>query len=184
MPEGALKEHILAMARNNAWANHRLLKACEALSEEEFAAERTSFFPSIRKTLNHNLVVDWYYIDALHGDDALRHYRNADPDFADAAELRKVQTESDKRLIAYCARQTDKTLTAEVILPRPNRLPPPCQVHTILAHLFQHQIHHRGQAHAMLAGTKVKPPQLDEFFLSGELELRRDELKELGLPEV
>ena len=35
----------------------------------------------------------------------------------------------------------------------------------ILAHLFQHQIHHRGQAHAMLAGTAVPPPQLDEFFL-------------------
>ncbi len=35
----------------------------------------------------------------------------------------------------------------------------------VLAHLFQHQIHHRGQAHAMLAGTPVPPPQLDEFFL-------------------
>ena len=34
-----------------------------------------------------------------------------------------------------------------------------------LLHLFQHQIHHRGQAHAMLAGTSVAPPQLDEFFL-------------------
>ena len=52
----------------------------------------------------------------------------------------------------------------------------------LLAHLFQHQIHHRGQAHAMLAGTRVKPPQLDEFFLAGEEELRRDELRELGLP--
>ena len=25
-------------------------------------------------------------------------------------------------------------------------------------HLFQHQIHHRGQVHAMLAGTRVAPP--------------------------
>jgi uncharacterized damage-inducible protein DinB len=179
-----LKDHIVSMARNNAWANHRLLKACEALSEEEFAAKRTSFFPSIRATLNHNLVVDWYYIDAMTAENALRHYTQPDPDYANAADLRKVQTESDKKLIAFCARQTDKTLTAEIILPRPDRKPPPCQIHTILAHLFQHQIHHRGQAHAMLAGTKVKPPQLDEFFLSGELELRRAELKELGLPEV
>ena len=38
----------------------------------------------------------------------------------------------------------------------------------ILAHLFQHQIHHRGQAHAMLSGTSVAPPQLDEFFLEYE----------------
>ena len=34
---------------------------------------------------------------------------------------------------------------------------------------------------AMLAGTSVKPPQLDEFFLAGEQHLRRDELLALGL---
>ena len=37
--------HFVAMARNNAWANHRLLSACEALTAEEFAAMRTGFFP-------------------------------------------------------------------------------------------------------------------------------------------
>ena len=42
----------------------------------------------------------------------------------------------------------------------------------LLAHLFQHQIHHRGQAHAMLAGTPVAPPQLDEFFCANEAHLR------------
>jgi uncharacterized damage-inducible protein DinB len=49
-------------------------------------------------------------------------------------------------------------------------------------HLNVHQIHHRGQVHAMLAGTAVKPPQLDEFFMSEELPLREAELRELGLP--
>ena len=49
-------------------------------------------------------------------------------------------------------------------------------------HLFQHQIHHRGQVHAMLAGTPVKPPQLDEFFMAEEAPLRESELRDLGLP--
>ena len=52
------------------------------------------------------------------------------------------------------------------------------------AHLFQHQIHHRGQVHAMLAGTPVKPPQLDEFFCANEAHLRAAELAELGLSET
>ena len=47
--------HFVAMARNNAWANHRLLSACEALTAEEFAAPRVSFFPSLRPTFNHIL---------------------------------------------------------------------------------------------------------------------------------
>jgi uncharacterized damage-inducible protein DinB len=53
----------------------------------------------------------------------------------------------------------------------------------LLAHLFQHQIHHRGQVHAMLAGTPVAPPQLDEFFCANEAHLRAAELAELGLSE-
>ena len=54
----------------------------------------------------------------------------------------------------------------------------------LLAHLFQHQIHHRGQAHAMLAGTSVAPPQLDEFFCANEAHLRAAELAELGYSEA
>jgi len=53
----------------------------------------------------------------------------------------------------------------------------------LLAHLFEHQIHHRGQAHAMLAGTSVPPPQLDEFFCANEAHLRAAELAEIGLSE-
>jgi uncharacterized damage-inducible protein DinB len=179
-----LAGHFVAMARNNAWANHRLLGACRALTPEEFVARRTSFFPSLRATLNHILVVDLYYIDALEGDPGALARFDKPPDFADAASLYPVQLASDRRLIAFCERQTDESLAALCHLPRSNRKPPPSTVAAVLAHLFQHQIHHRGQAHAMLSGTPVKPPQLDDFFLAGDLPLRRDELRALGLPEI
>jgi uncharacterized damage-inducible protein DinB len=179
-----LAGHVVAMAHNNAWANHRLLSACEALSPEEFAAPRVSFFPSLRRTFNHILDVDLYYIDALEGLDALRRYSEPPSDHADARSMRLAQTASDLRLVAFCARQTDETLQRDCVLPRPNRKPPPTQVLAVLEHLFQHDIHHRGQAHAMLSSTQVKPPQLDEFFLAGEMHLRRDELRALGLPET
>ena len=53
------------MACNNAWANHRLIAACSRLSQTDFVAPRTSFFPTLKATLNHNLTVDWSYVDAL-----------------------------------------------------------------------------------------------------------------------
>ncbi len=178
-----LAGHFVAMARNNAWANHRLLTACRALTPEEFAASRQSFFPSLRATLNHILWVDIYYIDALERDPTvLNRYNDPPPDFADAASLYDAQRASDRRLLAFCERQTEAMLGEGLVLPRPNRTPPPSSVASILEHLFQHQIHHRGQAHAMLSGTRVKPPQLDEFFLAGEEHLRRDELRARGLP--
>src|SRR5580704_16552814 len=111
-----LAGHIVAMARNNAWANHRLLRACEALSPEEFAAPRTGFFPSLRATFNHILWVDQYYIDAVARLDALRRYSEPDPDFADAHAMRLAQTASDRRLIAVCEQQTDATLASDCIL--------------------------------------------------------------------
>ncbi len=55
-------------------------------------------------------------------------------------------------------------------------------VSSVLAHLFVHQVHHRGQVHDMLSATSVAPPQLDEFFMSGDLSLREEELRDLGLP--
>jgi len=49
------------MAYNNGWANHRLLGACAGLSQAEFEAPRTSFFPSLQTTLNH--ILGWCYND-------------------------------------------------------------------------------------------------------------------------
>ena len=54
----------------------------------------------------------------------------------------------------------------------------------LLMHLFQHQIHHRGQAHAMLSATPAAPPQLDEFFSELDEPLRRGDLAALGWDEV
>lgn len=177
-------EHLRAMALNNAWSNHRLLNACARLSPQEYAADRISFFPSIHATLNHILMVDGYYIDSLEDlrEAAVERAHAFVPHEAFAA-LDAAQRASDRRLLAFCDSLTDARLTIPVVMKRPGREAPPERVEDVLTHLFIHQIHHRGQAHAMLSGTSVKPPQLDEFFMRDDLALRRDELRELGLPE-
>jgi uncharacterized damage-inducible protein DinB len=181
----SLAEHLRAMARNNAWANHRLLEACAQLSEEEYRARRTSFFPTIELTLNHILSVDWYYLDAL--DNGGRRWRELyalrDVPCESFAELRREQDTADRRLVAFCDRLRDDRLDAIVSLNRPDGRVYPERTQDVLAHLFQHDIHHRGQVHAMLAGTAVAPPQLDEFFLAQDAGLRAGDLRALGLAE-
>jgi uncharacterized damage-inducible protein DinB len=171
-----------AMAYNNAWANHRLLTACGALDEAAFRAERVSFFPSLWATLNHILVVDWFYVDALEGGSLGYAAFDDETPFGTAAELRAAQRAVDDRLIAVCDALSAESLDEEVRVSRGERV----QVERrdrLLLHLFEHQIHHRGQAHAMLSGTQVKPPQLDEFFSVGEAPLRAAEFEELGWSE-
>jgi uncharacterized damage-inducible protein DinB len=184
-----LAHHFATEAYNNAWANHRLLKACCLLSDEEFAATRTSFFPSIKATLNHILTVDWYYLEMLERSLARqppherpdRFFEPEEP-FADCASLAREQRASDRRLIALCGGVDDARMDDVILLPRRSGLERD-RLRRILAHLFQHQVHHRGQVHAMLAGTRVKPPQLDEFFCTGEAQLRAGDFAELGFSE-
>ncbi len=171
------------MARNNTWSNYRLLNACAGLTQQEFEAERTSFFPSIQLTLNHILVVDWYYLDALEaGGRGPSVFENQIP-CVTIAELKSAQKAADTRLINYCDALSDTYLTNEVVLDRGGGVRQVDQVGRVLTHLFVHQIHHRGQVHAMLSGTKCEPPQLDEFFLKNDVAFRAEDMLALGLSE-
>ncbi len=186
----SLAHHFATEAYNNAWANHRLLEACAQLSQAELAAPRTSFFPSIKATLNHILTVDWFYLEMLErslaglppSENPGRHFDPAEP-FERCADLAREQRAADRRLIALCESLGDERLDATVTTKRRHGLVHD-RLRRILAHLFQHQTHHRGQVHAMLAGTKVKPPQLDEFFCTGEAHLRAADFEALAFDEM
>lgn len=171
-----------AFAYNNAWANHRLLGACAELSQAELEAERTSFFPSLQETLNHIYVVDLFYIDALEGGWLGPKAWEIPIPFPAVAELWEAQAAMDRRFIRLCNALTPALLGEDVRINRGETV----QIERrdrLLMHLFQHQIHHRGQAHAMLSGTRIEPPQLDEFFSAAEAPLRAAEFAELGWSE-
>jgi uncharacterized damage-inducible protein DinB len=172
-----------SLAYNNAWANHRLIGACLALSQAEFHVHRTSFFPSLAATLNHNLVVDWFYVDALEGGALGPAAWAKEVPCATPEALLAEQHAVDARLIAVCEALTDASLNGVAHVHRGERVQTERR-DRLLLHLFEHQIHHRGQAHAMLAGTEVAPPQLDEFFSAGEAPFRAAEFAELGWTEA
>ena len=182
MPPPSLAGTFRAMARNNAWCNHRLLAAVAQLSQAEFEAPRTGFFPSLRATLNHILVIDLFYVDALHGGILGPAAWQDQQPCATIAELQAAQSTLDRRLVAHCDALTDADLAREIRVHRGQRFQQERQDRFLL-HLFLHQIHHRGQAHAMLSSTRVQPPQLDEFYSVGEAPLRAAEFAEMGFTE-
>ena len=171
-----------AMAYNNGWANLRLLAACAKLSQADFVAPRNGFFPSLRATLNHILIIDRFYIDAMEGGTlGPAAWANQEP-CETVIMLRDAQGEIDRRLIAVVERLGAADLDRVVNVHRGDHIQYE-RMDRLLLHLFQHQIHHRGQAHAMLSATSVAPPQLDEFFAAGEAPLRATEFSELGWTE-
>ena len=159
---GWANPHI-AWALNNAYANRVLYGALAGMSEAAFCAERPGFFPSLCATLNHVYEVDLYYVDALEeGGRGLSVYDRA-PE-RDHRALAAAQAEVDMRLAMVCQRLTEADLTRRVVTKRPEGTVTE-EIGAILPHLFQHQVHHRGQAHVQLGHAGIAPPQLDEFFL-------------------
>jgi uncharacterized damage-inducible protein DinB len=174
------------LARNEAWANHRLHVAIAQLPADAYRQTgRTSFFPSIHLTLSHLLHVARYYVDALvEGGEKRAIWDDLDRCDREGTfpEIQLHQSEVDRALLDWLDGLTDPAeLEVPVALERRDHIQRESRG-DVLLHLFEHQIHHRGQVHAMLSGTAVAPPQLDEFFLREELPLRRAELEALGLP--
>ncbi len=171
------------LARNNALANYRLAQAVIALDQSQFEARRVSFFPSLKATLNHILIIDWFYIDALAGGTlGPKAWENEEP-FDTASALYAAQRQSDEKLVALCDALQIADLGRPITIHRQSRIQTE-RCDDVLCHLFAHQTHHRGQAHAMLAGTPLAPPQLDEFIVSDDAKSRTGELAAFGWTEA
>ncbi len=180
----SLVRHFQVMARNNRWSNYRLLKACAQLSQAEFEAKRTSFFPSLVETYQHILLVDYYYLDALQVGGLGRKVFSDRPLSKAVEAFTTAQNKNDRALMHFCDRLTAEDLARSIEIDRGAAGIKRERIERVLSHLFLHQTHHRGQVHAMLSGTSVKPPQLDDFLLSNDAPLRADDLRELGWTET
>ena len=178
-----LASSLRIQAHANRLANRRLLAAIAALPDAQFVAPRIGFFPSIGLTLNHILAVDEYYIGALHGAPGLPAKYDAFVPARSVAELLPRQTASDERLIAWCDGLDAPGCDVVIHMDRDTHVQRDLAGH-VLAHLFMHQMHHRGQVHTMLSGASVKPPQLDEFLMPSDAKFRVGDMAALGWEEV
>ncbi len=179
-----LQKQFAAMARNALWSNHRLHTACSKLEPDEYYKQRPSFFGTIHATLTHIASVDQLYVARLGGTRLTKAESLDQETYEDLKSVSQAQHTVDEALVRFCDALDDRSMARVVRFTNTEDVENADPVAHILSHLFVHQIHHRGQVHDMLSATPVAPPQLDEFFLSGDLPRRRDELAALDIPET
>ena len=160
-----LIDNFRLSARNNRYANAMIAEACAELGETGVWAKRVNFFPSIGATLNHLIAIDRYYLDALEEGPAGRAIVDDHVDIIAPADLAAAQEAEDMRLIRFCDALREADIDRAVATERHGGAVEET-IGDLLRHLFDHDIHHRGQIHAMLSGTAAKPPQLDDFWLA------------------
>jgi uncharacterized damage-inducible protein DinB len=154
----------------NAWANERIYNAAEKLSAEEYRADRGAFFKSMHGTLNHLLCADRIWMKRFTG-------QGDAPDRLDAilhetfAPLRAARDREDARISAYVEQLTEDELVSTfsfMTITNPKQVTQPLA--PALDHFFNHQTHHRGQAHAVLTGLRGRDfaPSLDLILYQRE----------------
>lgn len=157
------KPHFETLARYNRWANRRLYEVAAQLSDAQFREDRGAFFGSLRGTLNHILVADRVWLERIEGtgpkpsslDEILY------DDFAGLRAAREAEDERILRVVAATpAERFESVLSYRSMAGTPHELP----FAQILTHVFNHQTHHRGQAHTLLGQFWLTTPVLDFVY--------------------
>lgn len=168
-----MKDHYTTFAGYNAWANRRLYAGAATLPDPAYRADRGAFFKSMHGTLNHLLVTDRIWMKRFTGNGEA-------PDRLDTilhdhlADLAGAREAEDRRILAYVDGLDDVRLKGVI---RYRRVSTPDEfvqrLMPALDHWFNHQTHHRGQAHMILTGLGKAAPELDLLYYQREVDAGR-----------
>ena len=155
-----MKPHFSMFAAYNRWANERLYEAAGKLADADYRANRGAFFGSLHGTLNHLLVADRVWLHRFTGEGPVETKLDAIL-FDDLARLAAARRDEDERIIAFVETLNEGALAATFTyrtIVNPKDITQPLA--PALAHFFNHQTHHRGQAHCLvteIAGNDAMP---------------------------
>jgi uncharacterized damage-inducible protein DinB len=160
-----VKQHFLRYALYNQWANRRLFDAAHALPEDKLWRDMGAFFGSLMGTLNHILVADQIWM-ARFASEPIPNVRLNSVLFRDLPGLTRAREEMDARFLAFVEGRDEAALQAEVSYAslQGDRFTQPLEL--LLTHVFNHQTHHRGQAHGLLIQLGGEPPVLDLIYFA------------------
>jgi uncharacterized damage-inducible protein DinB len=156
----SMRAHLQRFAAYNKWANARLYEAALALPEPDYRRDVGAFFKSMHGTLNHLLLTDRLWLKRLTGQgehpnhlDAIIHEQRRD--------LALARADEDDRIVRYVDSLDELALQAHQQYANTRGKTFEDRRSDILVHLFNHQTHHRGQAHTILSICGAQPPVLD-----------------------
>jgi uncharacterized damage-inducible protein DinB len=151
MDEMNLQTHFSAMAAYNRWANEKLYRAVANVPDEVYRQDRGAFFGSLCGTLNHILVADLMWLHRLTGIGPLPSRLN-EVLHEEFANLRRARETEDERIVAVVDGLGEGEWDRVLNYRRASGKAKPNPIREVLMHFFNHQTHHRCQAHCLLTG--------------------------------
>ena len=155
--------HLRLMARYNTCRNRALMTAAGTLSEAARWQDRGAFFGSIAATFNHLLWDDALWLARFSGDERPELTIASSPDAPRAWDTFKaLRAARDVEVTAWADALTEADLRGTVTwYPGGGRTRVEKPRAVCMAHIFNHQTHHRGQIHGMLTAAGATPEPTD-----------------------
>ncbi|MHB8414211.1 MAG: DinB family protein [Acidiferrobacteraceae bacterium] len=163
-----MSSHFATMAEYNGWANVRLYGMASQLTDEQYRRDVGVYFKSLHGTLNHLLAADRIWMHRLTGVGDHPNTLNAIR-CDDLPSLSVAREQEDHRIVRFVESLSSAQLEEVCEYRTLNGTPQRQRRREILAHLFNHQTHHRGQAHAVLTILGLtEPDPLDLLIMQRE----------------
>ena len=147
--------YVQALAAYNAELNRRLYAAAARLPEEERRRDRGAFWRSIHGTFSHLVWADRMWMARFDGwEKPGVPLAESGGLFADFAAMRDARVDADLDLREWAGRVRQDWLGGTTAwFSRATQQEQVRPTALLVAHMFNHQTHHRGQAHAMLTAA-------------------------------
>lgn len=151
------------MAAYNTEMNRRIYDAASRLDDAARLQDRGAFFGSIQGTLSHLMWGDAMWMSRFDGWERPGCGIKDSPRLhGDFAAMRVARAAADQRIEDWAARLDEARLAADftwhsMATNRSTTMP----LWIPVAHMFNHQTHHRGQVHALLTAAGVIPADTD-----------------------
>jgi uncharacterized damage-inducible protein DinB len=167
MPALVSPDFVRTMAAYNAEMNRRIYAAADRLGDEARRLPRGAFWGSIHGTLCHLLWGDQIWMSRFDNwpKPAVPQKQSAGL-IGDFGELARTRIDADERISRWAQRVDEPWLAAgqtwfSVSVNREFTQPRGL----LVTHFFNHQTHHRGQAHAMITAAGEKTGDTDLFLV-------------------
>jgi uncharacterized damage-inducible protein DinB len=159
--------YVRTMAAYNAEMNRRLYSAAGRISDEARRRQRGAFWGSLHGTLCHLLWGDRMWMARFDGWEKPAVIQKESAGLVqDFDELRRARVEADEKILAWAARVTEAWLAEEQVFFSSSAQRELRQPRSFLVtHLFNHQTHHRGQAHALITACGEQTGDTDLFLV-------------------
>lgn len=175
--------YLRCYAEYNKWANEQVLASAERATDAEYYDPIVPGSRSIHMLLNHVLLMDKLWLAENRGEE-FEVETGMDLLHADKASFVHDRRDTDDEIIAFITGMDEEMLDATLCSDEPFDGLTEWPFFLEIAHVFRHQVHHRGQITTLLQNTSAGAPKLDSLFVPERLrqgEHRAEQTRETAL---